>query len=481
MTSLKKKALSGFLWTSVQQFSLQVINFIVQIILARILMPEDFGLIALLVVFISIGQLLMDGGMTSSLIRTVNPTQKDYSTVFITNMIVSLVVYVLVYFSAPLVGDFYEQKVLVDLLRVYASTFIIRAFIAVHLAKLTKEMDFKSQARLQIPSTLIGAFVGVSMAYNGYGVWSLVGLNLSQAIFHSLQVWIFVKWRPSFVFDWTCFKYHFNFGYKMTLSGLLNTVYLNIYTLVIGKFYSPLQTGYFNQAEKLRIFPPTQISSVIVKVTYPLLSNITNEDELRQTYIRFMKIVFSLIVPVMMFLIVSAEDIFLILLGEKWLPAVPYFQILSLGSIIYPIGDYNVNILKVKGKSDVFLKLEILKKAIGFLAILTALYFDMYLLIISYVVAYHIMVFLDAYYSGKYINYSVWQQVNDLYKIYIIGVFTAFLIYLLKAFLENFFLNYYIVLIISLMSYILLYLMLIQLFEKALVKYVKQSVASKLN
>src|SRR5699024_9580942 len=191
---LKKQAVSGVIWTFLQQFSVQIINFGVQIILARLLMPEDFGLIAMITVFISIGQTLMDSGMTSSIIRMKRPDQLDYSTVFVTNFLISIGVYILVYFGAPFVAKFYEQDLLKNILRVFALTFVIRAFVAVHVAKLTKEMNFKTQMKLQVPSTTVGASVGVVMAYLDYGVWSLVWLNLTETIVFTIQNWIFIKW-----------------------------------------------------------------------------------------------------------------------------------------------------------------------------------------------------------------------------------------------------------------------------------------------
>src|SRR5690606_21900575 len=268
--SLEKQAVNCVMWTFAQQFSVQIINVAVQIILARLLSPEIFGLIAMLALFVSIGQSLMDGGMTNSLIRTKNPDQLDYSTVFVTNFLVSVGIYLLVFLIAPFIADFYDQRILQDLLRVFALSFVIRSLVAVHVARLTKEMNFKTQMKLQVPSTIIGAVIGVAMAYNGYGVWSLVWLNLSQTIVFTIQNWIFIKWRPSFVFDKRRFKYHFNFGYKLTLSGLLDTTYLNLYPIVIGKYFSPTMVGFFNQAETMRRFPVQQLSAVMEKVTYPL-------------------------------------------------------------------------------------------------------------------------------------------------------------------------------------------------------------------
>lgn len=424
--SLKKQAISGVKWNFLQQFSVQIINFGVQVILARLLMPEMFGLIAMIIVFISIGQTLMDSGMTSSLIRTKNPDQIDYSTVFVTNLLMSIAIYGVTYALAPLIAEFYNQEVLTDIVRVFALTFVIRAFVAVHVAKLTKEMNFKLQMKLQIPSTIIAGIVGVTLAYQGYGVWSLVWLNLVQAIVFTIQNWLFINWRPSLIFNWERFKHHFVFGYKLTLSGLLDTIYNDAYRIVIGKFYSPASVGFFHQAETMRLFPVQQISAVMGKVTYPFFANIDGDKQLKAAYKITMKLVLFVVIPIMLTLIVIAEEGFLFVFGEKWLPAVPYFQVLAIASILRPISSYNLNILKVKGRSDLFLKVEIIKKVIGLLAIAIGIQFNVMGLVISLTVVSFIWVFINMFYCGNLINYPVFEQLKDVSHLFIIGsiVFT---------------------------------------------------------
>lgn len=466
--NLKKKAFSGVLWTFGQQFSTQIINFVVQVILARLLMPADFGLIAMITVFINLGQMLLDSGMTTSLIRTKNPDDLDYSTVFLTNVIISICVYIIIFFSAPFIADFYSQPNLQNILRVYSLSFIVRAFVAVHLAKLTKEMNFKTQMRLQIPSTFIGATIGVGMAYSGWGVWSLVGLNICQATTFAIQCWLFLKWRPSLVFNKRRFKYHFNFGYKMTLSGILDSVYNDSYRIIIGKFYSPTSVGFFNQAETMRLFPVNQLGTVMGKVTYSWFSNIKNDIELKAAYKETIRIVFFIVVPMMMVLIVVGEEFFIVLFGEKWLPAVPYFQILSFASIIKPLTSYNLNILKVKGRSDLFLKLEIYKKIIGVIAIVIALPYGIMVLVVTYTIVYHLMNFLNMFYSGRLINYSVLEQIKDCYRIYLSGVFCMGLTYLLRRFyfIQFLDLNDFTILICVVLVFFTVYIFIIYLLDK---------------
>lgn len=474
MSSLKKQAISGIIWTFAQQFSVQLINFGVQIILARLLMPEDFGLIAMLTVFISIGQFLMDGGMTSSLIKTKNPDQMDYSTVFMTNMLISIGVYLLIFIAAPFIADFYNQELLTDILRVYAFTFVIRSFVAVHVAKLTKEMNFKTQMKLQIPSTIIGAIVGVVMAYLGFGVWSLVWLNLTQTIVFTVQNWIFIKWRPSFIFNKRRFRYHFNFGYKLTLSGLLHTIYTDSYRIVIGKFFSPATVGFYNQAETMRLFPVKQLSSVIDKVTYPLFAQIKGDQGLKSAYKGIMKMAFFVVVPIMMILIVSGKEVFLLLFGEKWLPAVPYFQILAFASITTPLTRYNLNILKVKGRSDLFLKLEVIKKIIGVIGIILATPFGILTLVISQMFVTHVMAFLNMFYCGRLINYPVKEQIIDCSILYGVGLVSLFSTYLLRQVLLQYDFSYFLMICCLTIVFIALYFPLVYFFDKNMIVILKK-------
>ncbi|CEA15292.1 lipopolysaccharide biosynthesis protein wzxC [Fermentimonas caenicola] len=472
-SSLKKQAVSGVLWSFGQQFSVQIINFVVQIILARLLMPEMFGLIAMLTVFISIGQSLMDAGMTSSLIRSKNPDQLDYSTVFLTNLMISVSVYIITYLSAPYIAQFYSQEILKDILRIYALTFVIHSFVAVHIAKMTKEMNFKTQMILQIPSTIVGAIVGVTMAYLGYGVWSLVWLHIAQSIVYTLQIWIFVPWRPSFVFNKRRFKYHFNFGYKLTLSGLLDTVYNDAYRIVIGKFFTPAAVGFFNQAETMRLFPVQQISSVMGKVTYPLFSNINGDAQLKNAYKSTMKLILFAVIPIMLILIVVAKEGFLLLFGEKWLPSVLYFQILATASIIRPISSYNLNILKVKGRSDLFLKVEIIKKVIGVIGIAVALPFGIKALVISLTAVSFIFVFINMFYCGKLIDYSVLNQIKDVGKLFIAGLVTFLLTVFIREYLITYTQNNLLIISLISLSFSVLYLGIITITDKEIIRSLK--------
>lgn len=477
--SLKRQAISGVKWNFVQQFSVQIINFAVQIILARLLMPEMFGLIAMISVFISIGQSLMDSGMTSSLIRTDSPDQIDYSTVFITNIFVSLIIYSFIFMAAPSIANFYNQEVLVDLLRLFSLSFIINAFVAVHIAKLTKEMNFKSQMKIQIPSVILSALVGITLAYKGYGVWSLVWLNLARSIVFAVQAWLFIDWKPSIIFDKDRFLYHFKFGYKLTLSGLIDTIYNDSYRIIIGKFFSPASVGYFNHAETMRLFPVNQVSVVMNKVTYPYFSKIKDDIQLKEAYKTTMKMVLFVTTPLMLLLIIIAKVGFILVFGEKWLPSVYYFQILAFASIVRPIGSYNLNILKVKGKSDTFLRVEIYKKLIGILAIIIGIQYNILGLVVSLALVSYVWVFINMHYCGKLINFPLLEQVQNLIPIISMGIISTIPSLFLHNYVNQIYQNNLLSIFLTSFTYITIYLFMVYIIDKRFLILIKNTITNK--
>ena len=412
---LKQQALSGVFWTFSQQFGVQGISFLVSIILARLLLPAEFGLIAMIGIFIGVGGILMDGGLGNSLIRTKDPNQEDYSTVFFFNLAGSIIVYGLVYFAAPLIAAFFEREILIEITRLYCLIFILNAFSAIQMTRLTKKLDFKTQLFVKIPSLIISSAVGIYMAYAGYGVWSLVWMGLVQSFAQSVQLWFWSKWQPSWVFNIEKFRYHFNFGIKLTLAGILDVIFINAYTIIIGKFFTPTQLGYYARADSLKQFPVNNIGAVLGKVTYPLFASIQDDTvRLKRVYAKIMKMVIFLVAPTLIFMAVLAEPLFRFLLTEKWLPAVPYFQILCANGILYPIHAYNLNILNVMGRSDLFLRLEIFKKVLIVVVIAVSLNFGIFGLLYGSVILSIMALFINSHYSGKFIDYSAWEQTKDL-------------------------------------------------------------------
>jgi teichuronic acid exporter len=436
--SLKKQAVSGVFWSSIQLFSTQGIGFIVSIILARLLEPSEFGLIAMLGVFIGLGTALINGGLAQSLIRTQDTDDEDYSTVFFFNLIGSIIIYGIIFIIAPFIATFYNQESLTQILRVYSITFIINAFSTIQITILNKKLDFKTQMKVSIPSIIIGSTVGIAMAMNNYGVWSLVWSAIIQALVSTIQLWYFSKWKPLWVFNLTKFYHHFHFGAKLMISGVLDIIFSNSYTIIIGKFFVPAQVGFYSRADSLQMLPVGNIGSIITKVSFPLFASIQNDDvRLRKVYKSIMQMAIFVIAPTLVFMAILGEPLFRFLFTAKWLPAVPYFQILCINGILYPIHAYNLQILNVKGRSDLFLKLEIIKKILVVLIILLSFRFGIYGLLYGSVITSILCFFINTHYSGKFLNYTAWQQTKDLFPIIILSAIAGIVVYFFDIFVST--------------------------------------------
>jgi teichuronic acid exporter len=470
--SLKKQALEGFIWSFIQQFSIQLITFLVQIILARILLPAEFGLIGMLTVFIGVGTALFEGGMTTSLIRVSKTDTKDYSTVFFFNLGVSLLIYVLFFFSAPYIAQFYKQPILTDISRVYGLSFVFLAFGTVQNTILTKEMKFRKQALLTFPALLVGSLVGVFFAYHNYGVWALVYSMLLTNLLTSIFLWFSSDWRPEFIFDIDRFKLHFYFGYKMTISGLLDTIFTNIYQIIIGRIYTPVTVGYYTRANSLMMLPVGNVSAALNKVVFPLFAKVQDDIfALRAAYKKIMLIVLFIITPVIVLMSLLANELVVFLFTEKWLPIVPIFRIICLSGILYPLHLYNLMILQVKGRSDLFLKLEIIKKIILIFVILISVLFGFNGLLVGSVIASIIALFINTYYAGAIIDYTMKQQLLDILPIFVISSLMGFLVFIFNNSLSNY--NNISRLILSSLMGIVLYVFLALIFKFQTIKDIR--------
>jgi O-antigen/teichoic acid export membrane protein len=308
----------------------------------------------------------------------------------------------------------------------------------VQIAKLTKEVKFKKLMIAKLPSTLLGGAAGIGAAYLDFGVWSLVIQQLTDATAYSIQIWIQSKWRPQWVFDWQRVKEMFNFGGKLMIAGIINTIYKNIYEIIIGRFFSTAQVGFYTQANKIKQLPVQNISSALARVTFPVLSGIQDDNRrLKRSYKKIIKQIFFIISPLMIGGIVLGEPLFRFILTEKWLPAVPYFQWLCISGLFYPVNSYNLNILKVKGRSDLVLYLQIFKKTIITVGLLVLVHYSVLALIIFRAFFSIIAFFINSYYSGKLIKYDVLEQILDIWKFLffsaLMGIIVLALITLLRV------------------------------------------------
>jgi len=417
---LKKTAVSSILWSLWQQISLKMVSFCVTIYISRLLDPAEFGLIAMLSIFVAIGNSLVDSGLTSSLIRTSQATDKELSTVFYFNLAGSIVLYTMLFLAAPLIASFYNQPILVPVARVYGLIFISNGFFGIQNTLLTKEMNFRKQTNIQIPASVFGGIIGIWMAEEGYGVWSIVAMYLCNSFLSTALHWIYSSWRPTLVFDKAAFKNHFNFGYKITASGLLDTAYQNLYLIIIGKFFSASQLGLYSRADSISQLPISNISAAINKATYPLFAQVSqNAAQLKVMYKKLMQQVMFWNAPALVLLALIAAPLFDLLLSTKWMAAVPYFKLLCISGVMYPLHSYNLNVLKVMGQPALFLKIETVKKIISITGVFLSisygiyglLYFQLFFNLISY--------YLNSFYTGRLIAYPVKEQLADIMPIII--------------------------------------------------------------
>ena len=368
-----------------------------------------------------------------------------------------VLIYGVLFFSAPYVAAFYEQPILINIIRVYCLTFIVSGFSSVQLAILNKQMRFREIMLWNIPGTLVGITIGISMAYSGYGVWSIVWMYLSSQIIQSLVMWLFSSWKPNFCFCMEKAKYHYGFGYKLMLSGLLDTVFKNIYNVLIGKFFSIQSLGYYERAKSFNEYPVTILTTVINKVTYPLLAQIQNDKErISDIYKQILQFTFFITAPLMFCGAGLAKPLFLLVLGEEWLPAVPFFKILCIAAIFYPVHVFNINIFKVYGRSDLFLKLEVIKKIVIVCSIIVSFNFGIIGLVWSSVFTSCFALIINMYYSGQMISYPTHKQILDMLPILISAGLMAGIIMVLISLLNNY--NLYLQISISAFAGVIVYL-----------------------
>ena len=386
---------------------------------------------AMIAIFIAVSNSIVDSGFSNALIRKVRIDRVDYNTVFVFNLIVSIVLYILLYTSAPAISLFFKEPVLTNVLRVIGLILIVNALGIIPRTILVRGIDFKTQTKVSIISSVSSGLVGVSMAIMGFGVWSLVWQQLSRQILNSLFLWIFCKWIPRWEFSIKSFKEMFGFGYKLLLSGLLDTLYKNIYYVIIGRCYSPAQLGQYSRAEQFNMIFSSNLTSIVQRVSYPVLSSIQEEPErLREAYRQIIKTTMLVTFACMLGLAAVAKPLIIILIGEKWLPAVSFLQIICFSGMLYPLHAINLNILQVKGRSDLFLKLEIIKKTIAVFPILIGIFYGIEYMLWGSVLTSFIAYFLNSYYSADLIRYSTIEQIRDVLPVFTVSFTIAAVMWL---------------------------------------------------
>ena len=406
--SLKQKTLKGTAWSFIDTFSSQGITFLVGLVLARLLTPEEYGLIGIITIFIAVFNSIVDSGFSNALIRKNDACDIDYNTVFISNFGLSVLLFAVMYLAAPSIATFFNQPKLEPLSKIMASIIIINAFAIIQRTILVKKIDFKTQTKVSLISSISSGLIGISMAFAGFGVWALVSQQISRQLLNTIFLWVFAKWFPRLQFSIQSFKELFGFGWKLLVSGLIETVWREIYQIVIGKYYNAATLGQYTRAHQFASIFSSNLNSVVQRVSYPVLSSIQEDKvRLKSAYKKVIKVTMLVTFVLMLGLAAVAKPMILVLVGKQWLPCVPFLQIICFNMMLYPLHALNLNMLQVQGRSDLFLRLEILKKIIGVGPLLLGIFIDIYWMLIGSVFTGIISYYLNAYYSGPYLKYSI--------------------------------------------------------------------------
>lgn len=453
--SLKQKTVKGVLWSAIDRFSTQGIQFIFSILIARLLLPSDYGIVAMLNIFMAVSQSFIDSGFGTALIQKSDRTDTDFSTVFYFNIVVSILFYILLWFASPYIAAFYNIPLLEDITKIVALTLIFSAVSGIQNAKLSIAINFKLRAKISLSCALLTGFVGLTLAYCGYGVWALVAQSVFSSFLQMLLLWIFVRWIPKFEFSWQSFRQLFSFGSKLLASGLLDTIYNNVYTLVIGKIFSSSSLGLYARASSLAQFPSSNITGVLQNVTFPVLCSIQNDDErLYVAYKRFVRMAAFIIFPLMIGLSVVADPLIRIILTDKWKGAVYLLQIICYSLMWYPIHAINLNILQVKGRSDYFLKLEIIKKIQGVFILCITVPMGLVAMCYGSVCSSIISLVWNTYYTRLLIGYGFLNQMKDIAHILIHSLLMGTIVFTTIYYIQDLYLKLFLGIILGIVYYI---------------------------
>ncbi len=413
--SLKAKTTKGLLWNVVDKFAVQGTGFLISLLLARILMPSDYGLIGMLAIFMVVSQVLVESGFSSALIQKHNPTEEDYSTIFYFNLCVSIFFYLVLFFTAPLIASFYKTPQLTMITRVISLSIVINALSLVPQTKLTIRLDFKTQAKVSLFSVFISGGIGVYAAYNGFGVWALIIQILAAAFIKTVMLFYYDKWIPDFAFNMASFKQLFRFSYKLMTASLVGTIMTNIYSILIGKFFYAKELGFYTNAKQYPELLSTSITSVLLGVTYPVLSSLKDDREtMLLVYGRLMRVTVFFVMPILTLFALLSDPFIHLILTDKWMPIVPLMQWICFARLITPISALNMNILNAIGRSDLFLKVDLSKVPIVLIALVVTVPFGLKAVVIGHFVTSFIAFFINAYYPGKLFGFGVFKQLREM-------------------------------------------------------------------
>lgn len=455
--NLKQKAISGMIWSALQRYSTMIIQFISGIILARLLTPYDYGCIGMLMIFVVLAESFIDSGFGSALIQKKHPTQEDYSTIFFWNLGMAVLLYVVLYFSAPAIARFYKIPLLCDVLRVQGVILFIYAFNIVQRNQLQKKLNFKVLSIVTITTSIVSLVVTIVMAYHGYGVWSLVTQFILTALIPALAFWFYIKWRPQLTFSWHSFKGLFSFGSYMFLTNILNQFSQQIQGLLIGKFYNPSTMGYYSKAFSTEKLASTSISQVITQVIYPLYAEMQDDKERLKSVIKSLTGILSYVTfPLLFILLLCAKSIFVLLYSDKWLGSVPYFQVLCIAGFAVCLQSVNLQAIAAIGEGKTMLVGTVIKRIVGITAIVGGLFLGgMKGLLLGVVFNSWFSYLYDIYLVQKYIGLRCSEQIKNLFLVLFFSSLVALISFIC---VNQLYFNIYLDGVVKALIYIILYI-----------------------
>ncbi len=466
----REKIFSSLIWKLLERAGIQSVGFIVSLILARLLSPSDYGLITLIIVFINLANVFIQGGFNTSLIQKKDTDNLDYSSVFIFSLFTSFILYLVLFFSAPYIAIFYNELKLIMVIRVLSLILITGAVNSIQVAFVSRTMEFKKLFMSSIGSILISATIGIGMALNGYGVWALVFQQISNQICTVIIMWFTIPWRPKLLFSFKRLKNLLGYGWKILLSNLTNTLFLNLRSLLIGKIYTPEMLGYFNRG---RQFPEIIMTNVNGSIQSVMLVAYSNEQDntlkIKSMVRRSMTVSSFIIFPMMFGLAVVAEPLVRLLLTDKWILAIPYIQICAFTYMLMPIHTANLQAIKAMGHSDIILKLEIIRKILELSILVFSLKYGIFAIAIGEVITTVISLGINLYPNKRFINYGVLEQLKDIFPSFISSLIMAAIVLSINFIRMNLLIGFLIQIIVG----VVIYVLLAYLFNRVTVNYLK--------
>lgn len=430
---LKNKTVKGIGWSAVDNVSQYVVSFLVSIVLARLLSPDDYGLIGIIAIFTAVCTAIINGGLFDALIRKKDVTEADYNTVFIVNIVISLFLYVVIFFSSPLIAFFFGREELIGLTRVTSLTMVIGALAMVQQTQLRKRIDFKTQTKITLIASISSGLLGILLAVLNFGVWALVIQQLSSQLLKTVLLWVYNRWTPKLLFSISSFKSLFGFGWKVMMVGVLESIWQNLYQVIIGKFYNPSTLGQYTRANQFSQLFSSNLTNVVQRVTFPVLSNIQDEKErLIAAYRHIIKTTMFITTIAMFAMAAVSEPLIHCLIGTKWHEASTYLPLICVTGSLFPLHAINLNMLEIQGRGGLFLGIEIIKKIILLIPLYVGAVVGIMPMLWTSLVTGIVCYFLNSYFPGKLLGYSSWMQLKDIAPSYMIAIIVALPIWFFK-------------------------------------------------